>query len=160
MQVLERGLAYDEVAEIFVRVNSLGMKLGGSDLALAQITARWKNSLKQFETFSEKFEDSWSSIDVGLLVRSVVVFAPHQSRFKTVQNIKLEELQQAWTEAKKGIDFALNFLQINAGIEDGLLLSSPLIIIAVAAFGYAKNYKLNPKEEQDLRRWVLIASIR
>ena len=41
MHVIERGLTYEEVAEI-VRVNSLGMKLRGSDLAMAQITARWQ----------------------------------------------------------------------------------------------------------------------
>ena len=41
MQVIPRGFAYEEVAEIFVRVNSLGVKLRGSDLALALITAKW-----------------------------------------------------------------------------------------------------------------------
>jgi hypothetical protein len=41
MDVLERSLSYDEVTEIFVRVNSLGAKLRSSDLALAQITAKW-----------------------------------------------------------------------------------------------------------------------
>jgi Protein of unknown function DUF262 len=49
MDVLERRLSYDEVTEIFVRVNSLGAKLRSSDLALAQITAKWRNSLKTFE---------------------------------------------------------------------------------------------------------------
>jgi len=33
MHVLDRKLSYVEVAEIFVRANSLGMKLRGSDLA-------------------------------------------------------------------------------------------------------------------------------
>ena len=33
MHVLERDLSYEEVAEIFVRVNSLVMKLRGSDLS-------------------------------------------------------------------------------------------------------------------------------
>lgn len=160
MQVLERGLAYEEVAEIFVRVNSLGMKLRGSDLALAQITARWKNSLKLFEAFSERFEDGWSVIDVGLLVRAMVVFATHQSRFKTVQSIGLQQMEKAWAEAKKGIEFAVNFLQTNVSIEDGSLLSSPLIIITIAAFGGAKNYSLRPEEQRELRRWALIANTR
>jgi len=160
MQVLERGLAYEEVAEIFVRVNSLGMKLRGSDLALAQITARWKNSLKQFESFSERFEDSWSVIDVGLLVRAMVIFATHQSRFKTVQNINVQQMEEAWKEAKKSIEFAVNFLQTNVGIEDGSLLSSPMIILAVGVFGSVKKYKLAPNEQEELRRWALIASTR
>ena len=48
MDVLERNMSYDEVTEIFVRVNSLGAKLRSSDLALAQITAKWRNSLATF----------------------------------------------------------------------------------------------------------------
>ena len=46
MDILERALSYDEVTEIFVRVNSLGAKLRSSDLALAQITAKWRGALK------------------------------------------------------------------------------------------------------------------
>ena len=51
MDVLERSLSYDEVTEIFVRVNSLGAKLRSSDLALAQITAKWRGALVTFQTF-------------------------------------------------------------------------------------------------------------
>jgi hypothetical protein len=45
MDILERALSYDEVTKIFVRVNSLGAKLRSSDLALAQITAKWRGAL-------------------------------------------------------------------------------------------------------------------
>jgi len=72
MQVLERDLSYEEVAEIFVRVNSLGMKLRGSDLALAQITARWPSSLQLFEAFAEECERVWFTFDLGLLIRTLL----------------------------------------------------------------------------------------
>jgi len=42
MQVLPSEMSYQEVTQIFVRVNSKGMKLRGHDLAVAQISARWK----------------------------------------------------------------------------------------------------------------------
>ncbi|WP_439641623.1 hypothetical protein [Nevskia sp.] len=51
MDVLERTLSYDEVTEIFVRVNSLGAKLRSSDPALAQITAKWRSLLQIFMNF-------------------------------------------------------------------------------------------------------------
>lgn len=51
VHVLERDKSYEEVTEIFVRVNSLGAKLRSSDLALAQITAKWRDSLKVFQEF-------------------------------------------------------------------------------------------------------------
>jgi len=160
MQVLEWNLAYEEVAEIFVRVNSLGVKLRGSDLALAQVTARWQNSLKMFEEFAEELEESWFTLDVGLLVRAMVVFATHQSRFKTVQNISVTKMKEAWEEAKRGLQFAVNFLRTNAGIEDESLLTSPFIIIAIAAFGVIRNAELTSQEEKQLLRWILTANAR
>jgi len=45
VHVLERSMSYEEVTEIFVRVNSLGAKLRSSDLALAQMTSRWLTCL-------------------------------------------------------------------------------------------------------------------
>lgn len=160
MQLLEKDLAYEEVAEIFVRVNSLGVKLRGSDLALAQVTARWQKSLKLFEEFAEQLEEYWFTLDVGLLVRAMVVFATGQSRFKTVQNISVARMKEAWEEAKRGLQFAVNFLRSNAGIEDESLLSSPLIIIAIAAFGAVRNSELSSQEEKELLRWVLTANAR
>lgn len=59
MHVLDKSLSYEEVAEIFVRVNSLGIKLRGSDLALAQITSRWQGSLKLFEEFRRNVRRSY-----------------------------------------------------------------------------------------------------
>lgn len=160
MQVLDRGLSYEEVAEIFVRVNSLGMKLRGSDLALAQVTSRWPNSLRAFEDFAEELEDGGFSLDVGLLVRAMVVFATHQSRFKTVANISLPSMQVSWEEAKKALHWAVNFLRVNAGIEDQSLLSSPLIVLALAAFASVRRYQIGADEEFSLLQWVLIANAR
>ena len=59
MDVLERELSYDEVTEIFVRVNSLGAKLRSSDLALAQITAKWRGALKNLSAISERMCGGW-----------------------------------------------------------------------------------------------------
>lgn len=58
MQILDKNLSYEEVTEIFVRVNSLGAKLRGSDLALAQITSKWKGFIGEIDTFSKEFENN------------------------------------------------------------------------------------------------------
>jgi hypothetical protein len=161
MHVLDKTLSYEEVAEIFVRVNSLGVKLRGSDLAMAQVTARWPNSLKLFEDFAADVEaQSWFSLEVGLLVRAMVVFATGQSRFKTIQNISPTRMKEAWEDAKKAIQFAVNFISKNGRIEDESLLTSPMLLILVAAVGHARDYKLRKDEERDLLRWILIANAR
>jgi hypothetical protein len=158
MDVLERKLLYDEVTEIFVRVNSLGAKLRSSDLALAQITAKWRNSLKTFEAFQQQCAKTGFELDLGLYLKNLVVFTTGQSRFLTVGNLRLEALQAGWTESCRGMEFSLNFLRNNAGIDSPALLSSPFMLIAVAYYGHKRDYELSPEESDRLRYWVLVAN--
>ncbi len=160
MHVLGRELSYPEVAEIFVRVNSLGAKLRGSDLALAQITARWQGALALLETFVEECEERWFTIDPGLLVRQMVVFATERSRFNTVSSISLARLKESWEKSKEGLRFAINFLRTNADIEDESLLSSPAFMIPIAVYGGLKNYSMSPQDERDILRWLYVANAR
>lgn len=160
VHVLERGMSYEEVTEIFVRVNSLGAKLRSSDLALAQMTSRWPNLLKQLELFQEECEQSWFTIDLGQLVRSIVVFATHQCLFRSVASTPIEKLKAGWEEAKEGLRFAINFLRSNAGIEDESLLSSPMFIHALAAVSRVKDNKLSDVEQRALLHWLLVANAR
>ena len=159
VHVLDRNKSYEEVTEIFVRVNSLGVKLRSSDLALAQITAKWKGSLKIFQEFDKECIKKLN-FDLGIAthLKNLMAFATGQSQFKTVGSLSKEKLETAWEEAKKGMRFALNFLKSNTEVDSAALLSSPFIIITLAAYGYSKNYKLTLRENARLRYWVLVAN--
>ncbi len=157
MQILGRDLPYEEVAEIFVRVNSLGVKLRSSDLAMAQITARWQNSLPLFEAFAEECEKLWFTLDLGLLIRTMVVFATHQSRFATVTRIPVAKLKLSWEDAKSGLRFAVNFLRQNAGIEDESLLSSPFLMVPIAVLAVLRKQNISADEERGLLHWLYVA---
>jgi hypothetical protein len=158
MDVLERSLSYEEVTEIFVRVNSLGAKLRSSDLALAQITAKWRHSLQTFLDFQEACAKLGFDIDLGVHLKNLMTFATGQSRFLTVGRLSVAQLQSAWKEACDGMQFAINFLKSNVGIDSPALLSSPFILITVAYFGKTCGYKINSADEKHLRHWVLVAN--
>lgn len=161
MQVLEKKLSYEEVTEIFVRVNSLGIKLRGSDLALAQISSRWKGFMRECEKFAAEFDDDEGYLlDSGLLVRLPVVFATHQSRFKTVGRISRPSLESAWNDAQGGLRFALNFVKSNAYIDSLHLLSSPFLLIPIAVYAHLKKEKLSKDEDKALLRWFYLAHMR
>jgi len=160
MHLLERDLSYEEVAEIFVRVNSLGAKLRASDLALAQITARWPTSLRLLEEFQEECEESWFTLDLGLLVRTMVVFATKQAKFDTVASVPIARLKDAWEEAKEGLRFAINFLRTNADIEDESLLSAPALMIPIAVFSRLRRNQISAEQSRDLLYWLLVANAR
>ena len=155
MDVLERRLSYDEVTEIFVRVNSLGAKLRSSDLALAQITAKWRGALKTFQGFQSQCAKAGFDLDLGLHIKNMVAFGTGQSRFLTVGNLSLESLQQAWKESVPGMEFALNFLKNNAGIDGPVLLSSPFLLVTLGYYGHKRNYQIAEDESRRLRYWVL-----
>jgi len=158
MDVLQRTLSYDEVTEIFVRVNSLGAKLRSSDLALAQVTAKWRNSLKIFQEFQAHCTKMGFDLDTGLLLKCLVALSTGQSRFKVVAGLGLDRLQVGWDGARHGLEFALNFLKANVGITSPAVLSSPFVIVALAYYGHVRDYRLAPTEEQSLRYWVLAAN--
>ena len=160
MDVLERTLSYEEVTEIFVRVNSLGAKLRSSDLALAQISARWPGLLAVLEAFQDECEESWFTLDTGLLVRTMVVFATRQPKFTSAGTIPLATLKESWDKAKEGLRFAINFLRSNADIEDESLLSAPSLMIPVAVFSQLRDNRLSAEESRDLLYWLLVANAR
>lgn len=158
MQVLDRTMEYEEVAEIFVRVNSRGMKLRSSDLALAQITSRWRDSLRLFEGFQAECRHKGFVIDIGLIVRTLVVFATRQSRFKTVASLTKDTLEGLWPKTKANLLWALDYLK-GIRIETASLLSSPFLIIALAYY-HDFHPSLTSDESRKLRRWLLLANAR
>jgi hypothetical protein len=159
LDVLEPTLSYEEVTEIFIRVNSLGVKLRSSDLALAQITAKWRNSLVLFQDFqSEVHEQRGLYLDLGFFVKSLVISATGQSKFKTLGSLSKEELEAGWEIAKKNITFALNFVTSNLKIDSLALLSSPFIVHTIAYWGEKNNGKVSQAESSAMRRWALIAN--
>lgn len=157
MNILDKSFDYDEVTEIFVRVNSAGMKLRGSDLALAQITAKWNHSLGEFESYAERLGKAGYNVDIGLLIRAIVVFATEQSRFKTVGSLQKKALQDGWESSKRGIEFAVNFLRNNTQIENLSFLSSPFVLIPTSILAVIRDEKISAVEEKALTRWIYLA---
>lgn len=158
MDILERTLSYGEVTEIFVRVNSLGAKLRSSDLALAQITAKWHGALKTFQDFERQCAKAGFDLDLGIHLKNMVAFATGQSRFLTVGNLPIERLQQAWKECVPGMEFALNFLKSNVGIDSPALLSSPFLLVTLGYYAHKRKYQIEANESQRLQHWVLLAN--
>lgn len=149
---------YEEVTEIFVRVNSLGAKLRSSDLALAQFTAKWRGALKILQGFQGQCSKEGFDLELGIHLKNLVAFATGQSRFSRVRDLSAAKLKEAWYECVRGMEFALNFLASNARIDSPALLSSPFLLVTLAYYGHMKHYQVSAEEEEGLRRWLLVAN--
>lgn len=162
MQQLDKAMTYEEVTEIFVRVNSLGMKLRGSDLALAQVSSKWKGFVRLIEEFAGRFNDDSDYImRTGLPIRLVTVFATKQSKFKTIGRVPKEHLEKAWQSAQEGLEFAVNFVRSNAGVDRLEHLSSPFLLVPLAVYWIHKDgAEVSENDRRTLLRWFYYAHMR
>lgn len=157
IHVLDEKLSYEEVTEIFVRVNSLGAKLRSSDLAMAQITAKWRDALDHFNAYAERCADARFPVEHGTLVKNLVSQITGQSKFNSIGSIKDGAFKAHWKASTESFDRAIDFLKHNAGIDHPAMLSSPFLLITLACL-FARKERLKPSEERRLCYWVLVAN--
>jgi hypothetical protein len=119
---------------------------------------RWRNSLKIFQAFQEECAKAGFDLDLGLHLKNLVSFATGQSRFLTVGSLAPPSLEDAWLKCRQGMQFALNFLKNNVGIDSPALLSSPFLIVMLAYFAHVRSYRIDPEECDRLRFWALLAN--
>jgi predicted transport protein len=161
MQVLPAEMSYQEVTQIFVRVNSKGVKLRGHDLAVAQISANWRGFVDVIEKFAERFsgEDDYL-IETGLIVRSLVVFATHKCRFDNIFRVGTKNLQDSFEECKRGLTYAIDFVLNNAEVGTLDYLSSPYLLIPIAVYAAQNNFSISKQDERRLLKWFYLAHMR
>ena len=162
---LPSGMSYEEVTEIFVRVNSAGTKLKGSDLALAQITAKWptvegvsEGALIKFNKEAELCEKHGWNVSTGIIVRTLVAILTSQSKFKVVPSLTKEDFEGAWPKVKKALEHTLDELKNTFGLETDATLSSPYFIVSLSFLYHIKNNILTDDEAKIIKKWFLIAN--
>jgi hypothetical protein len=160
VQILGRDLSYEEVTEVFVRVNSLGAKLRSSDLALAQITARWRGALAEFEEYAEYLRNEQFPLAIGTLVKGLVVHATGQNLFRSVHALSLDQLKDGWSKAKIGIQWAINYLRSNNDVTSPALLSSPYFVLLLSFAAESQNFSPSSDFLSRLSFWFRVANAR
>jgi len=154
-----RDKKYNEVTDIFTRVNSAGTKLRGSDLALAQITSSWPGSMKLFENFTEQCVSNNFYLDENFLVRCIVSIATNQAKFDNVSRIPVPKLKAAWELTKKGVQNTINFLKNNAFVDSSALLPSQMLLVPLVYYSSQNDLSKTPETEKGFLNWFYNAAI-
>ncbi len=162
--LLER-LNYEEVTDIFIRINSGGTVLNNADLALAQISARWHGVTEEFTRFQW---DLWKRhalwLDNGILLRTMSLMLTSQSRLSQFfrsdhRRISADEIPAAWSRAHNGLNKAIEFLMANCKIDRLNLLPSNYVLITLAVFFDRFGSQVTTTQSRDLQRWVYLAIV-
>ena len=159
MDVLERTLFYDEVTEIFVRVNSLGRQVAWLRLGARPDHCEVARSVEDIPGVSEAcekagFVQSWnSSQELGrVCVRA-------SRKFLTVGGLTSIRFRQAWKSCVPGMEFALDFMRDNVGIDSPVRCClHRLLVVTLATMGTNATSDLVRGSATKLRHWVLLAN--
>jgi len=154
-----RGKSYVEVTQIFIRVNSSGTRLRGSDLALAQITSAWPGSMNLFETFVDKCIENGFYLDENFLARCLICIATKQSKFEGIGRISAAKLKESWELTKKGVQKTVNFLRNTALVDSSALLPSPILLVPLVYYASKNEISETKKSENGFLMWFYNAAI-
>lgn len=162
---LLEGLSYSEVTNIFVRINSGGTTLGSADLALAQVSSRWRGVTQEFDNYLKGVKAlGLGSLDYGMLLRTIAVLLTNRSllsqffRGERQHQFTVEDLQSAWQRARVALEKSLQFLIHNCKIDQLSLMPTTYILVPLAVY-FDRFRESSAQELRELQRWVYLALI-
>jgi hypothetical protein len=157
---------YEEVAQIFVRVNSGGRSLRTSDLALATLSARWPGVLARLEGEAIGWaKRGYGDIDVTFLTRALTGAVLGRG-LSTWSHARLaaatdEELERGWATVRRGLALLVPLLKNNLKVSHSSMLPSMLVLLPlVVLLGERPDQPLPPQTADAILYWLLVATIR
>ena len=152
---------YDDVTEIFIRVNSEGTRLAGVDLAMALIALRLPATFnRELNDFAQSLHDDGWAIDKGTIIRCLMAVAMGESRFKNLQNRLTSDtdvvaLKDAWIATQSAVHTFLTWMNSELGVESWSWVRSNNALVVPVTYIAKTN-----KPDRDLRatlRWFLLS---
>ncbi|WFE65537.1 DUF262 domain-containing protein [Micromonospora sp. WMMD714] len=164
MEVL-KGFPYEEVAEIFVRVNSGGRRLGTLDLAMATLSTRWTGVLAKLQAEAKQWaQQGYADVDVNFLSRALagVVLGRglsvwSHSRLRQTEDV---ELERGWAVVQRGLRRLIPLLRTNLGLTRSDPLPSMVVLIPlVVLLGERNDEPIDRATSDGIIYWLLLATI-
>ncbi|MBE8469527.1 GmrSD restriction endonuclease domain-containing protein [Streptomyces justiciae] len=166
MEVLHE-FEYEEVADVFVRVNSGGRALKTTDLALATLSARTPGFLGQLEAESAHWaERGYGALDVNFLIKALTLsLSTTGTRLASVAKLTAaskESVEAGWQKVRRGLSRVVPLLQ------ERLLIPTTALVPSLAALHPLIHYYgrwpddtvISEELDNGLLYWFLAATAR
>jgi hypothetical protein len=160
IEVLD-NLGYEEVTEIFVRVNSRGRPLRTTDLALATLSARWPGTIDLFSAEADRWDQAgFPGIDFAFLARTLAALATDSRMLSGFSAADVPSLSEGWERARRGVEHLVLLLRQNARIPSSDLIPSMNALVPVAVYlGLHADEGLSDEDADALVYWLFAAFV-
>ncbi len=160
---ISSDMDYEEVADIFVKINSKGTRIRITELLLALLALKIPGEFrKDFRDYIEKLEDNGWYVDAGVIIRALVAISVKQGRlayFRSIaRSISDEDLRNNWGITKNSLEECFKILEENLGIKNSDILPSQYVLIPLAFYIYQKKNAFSENDTREFILWFLLAS--
>jgi len=160
---ISSSMEYDEVADIFVKINSKGTRIRITELLLALLALKIPGEFRQnFRSYLDELESKGWELDASAVIRSLVAVAAKQGRLAyfrgLAKSISEENLRTNWDTVNKSLNDCLKLLDENLGIRTNEILPSQNVLIPLVFYLSRKTSKFTEEEAKDFSLWFLLAS--
>lgn len=165
MEILT-DLPYEEITQIFVRVNSGGRSLRTTDLALATLSARWPGVLAKLEDEADHWAaQGWGHVDTTFLTRALTgaVLGRGLSTWSHARLVSAsdDELDRGWATVQRGLSALIPLVKNNLKISHSSLLPSMMVLLPlIVLLGERPDVPLPAETADAILYWLLVATIR
>jgi hypothetical protein len=151
------NLEYEQVTDIFVRVNSKGTSLKAVDLALATLSARWPGVIMLLEDEMARWKaEKYRHVDFPFLTRSLAAIANDPPTLRGFVGTPVGSLKEGWDRTKRGLQHAITLLKQNADIPTSDLLPSMNALVPLVTYlGYRGDDPMGADETNSLLYWLM-----
>lgn len=158
---ISSDMDYEEVVDIFVKINSKGTRIGATELLLALLALKIPGEFRNdFRNYIKELKDKGWNIDAGVVIRSLVAILVKQVRLRSIiaRNISEEDLRGSWDIAKKSLGECFKILEENLGIRGSEVLPSQYVLIPLTFYISQKDGAFSERDTREFILWFLLAS--
>ncbi|MCK4732290.1 MAG: DUF262 domain-containing protein [Methanophagales archaeon] len=162
IQEVNEDLPYDDVLEVFVRVNSGGIVLTKSDLLFSTVILHSPEMEKKFiEILDELNGNGEYDFNTDFLIKSSFVILDKGAKYeirKLKEGVFIEKLEDEFEKIRKALLSTVEFLKTDAKILSKKFLKSYLAVIPIVDFIYQQPHQQLPEGQAIRLRQYLYMS--
>ncbi len=146
----------DKVLEIFIRVNSGGIKLSKADLLFSTITAKWPEGRDEIEDLIKKCKGLGYIFDTDLIMRTCLVLTDLEVLFNVEKGFtknNVDKIRNSWPQIKSALETTTEFLQTYSFTDN--YLKSKNSIIPIAYFISKKRGKPTDNDKEEFFNYLV-----
>lgn len=150
---------YEEVSDVFARVNQGGRRLSKGDLINSAIAARWPEGLEQIDSFSKRLKTRNFDLGSETPLRLMSLMAGKGGKYVKLldKDMQADGLAHSWRMTEEALLLGVDFLTTECQITSSSLLTSLNMVIVPGYLLHhlaSRGKTLSSQQLNKLSQWV------